>query len=97
MAQIVVTADELDNVANQLNNGASDVLQQFNVLKSAVDNLVSGGWQGSASQSYQETYTQWNQGAQQVHEALTQISQMLHGAATTYRDTEASLTSQLKG
>lgn len=97
MAQIVVTADELDNVASQLNNGASDVLQQFNVLKAAVENLVSGGWQGSASQAYQDTYTRWNQGAQQVHDALLQISQMLHGAANTYRETEASLTSQLKG
>ncbi|MGA2875198.1 MAG: WXG100 family type VII secretion target [Nitrososphaerales archaeon] len=97
MAQIVVTADELDNVASQLTNGAADVLQQFNTLKAAVENLVSGGWQGTASQSYQETYTQWNQGAQQVHQALEQISQMLRGAATTYRDTEASLTSQLKG
>lgn len=95
MAQIVVTADELDSVAGRLATGAEDVLQQFGQLKAAVDNLVSAGWQGSASQAYQETYSQWNSGAQQVHDALTQISQMLHSAATTYRDTEARLTSQL--
>ena len=95
MAQIVVTADELDNVASQLNAGAEEVMQQFNQLRGAVDNLVSAGWQGTASQAYQETYTQWNSGAQQVHEALTQISQMLRSAATTYRETEARLTSQL--
>ena len=95
MAQIVVTADELDSVASRLTSGAEDVLQQFNQLKAAVDNLVAAGWQGTASQAYQETYSQWNAGAQQVHNALEQISQMLHSAATTYRDTEARLTSEL--
>jgi WXG100 family type VII secretion target len=95
MAQIVVTADELDSVASQLANGAADVLQQFNTLKSAVENLVSGGWQGSASQAYHDTYQQWNQGATQVHDALNSISQMLHSAAGVYRDTEAQLTSKL--
>ena len=96
MAQIVVTADELDQTAAKLDAGASDVLNQFQQLKAAVDNLVAGGWQGTASQSYEETYTKWNSGAQQVHDALTQISTMLKGAANTYRDTEQSLTSQLK-
>jgi WXG100 family type VII secretion target len=97
MAQIVVTADELDSVSNRLQAGADDVMQQFQQLKAAVDNLVAGGWQGTASQSYEETYTKWNTGATQVHDALIQISQMLHSAATVYRDTETSLTNQLKG
>lgn len=96
MARIVVTADELDSVATQLSNGAEQVLQQFSQLRGAVDNLVAAGWQGTASQAYEETYTRWNQGATQVHLALTEISTMLRGAATTYRDTEQSLTNQLR-
>jgi WXG100 family type VII secretion target len=96
VAQIVVTADELDSVASQLAQGADQVMQQFNLLKGKLDGLVSSGWQGSASAAYQNTYDEWNKGATQVQQALESLATMLKGAATTYRSTEEALTNQLK-
>jgi WXG100 family type VII secretion target len=97
MAQIVVTAEDLNRTAGQLTAGAADVMQQFNQLKSYVDQLVAAGWQGTASRAYDETYQQWHSGTQHVHDALTSLAHMLTSAAQIYSQTESALTSQLKG
>ncbi len=44
-----------------------------------------------------EQLDKWHTGAAQVKEALDGISQMVGQAATTYRDTEEQLASQMRG
>ena len=87
MANITVTPEQLTQVSGQLNSGAAEIDAQLAQLGSAVQSL-QGVWQGSAQQRFETLWTEWQTGAQKVHEALTGISQLTAQAATNYQQTE---------
>src|SRR5688500_10293881 len=63
MAEIRVTSESLAGVAGQLASGSQSIESQLSNLKALVDGLVGGDWSGSASQSFSELYSQWDQAA----------------------------------
>lgn len=97
MSQIKVTSEDLISTAHSLSSGATHVAEELASLRSKVESLIGGQWNGAASQSFHELWQRWHQGAAQVHDALEGISQMLTGAARVYQDTEDQLASNLRG
>jgi WXG100 family type VII secretion target len=97
MAEIRVTSESLSGVASQLNSGSSSIESQLSNLKSLVDGLVNGDWSGSASQSFNELYGQWDQAAIQLKESLAGISELLNQAALSYEDSENSIAGTFQG
>ena len=91
MADIKVTSEELRNVSGNLSAGSGTVTEQLEAMKRQVDTLVASNWQGAASASFTDMYTQWNTSAGQLRDALTGISTMLSNSAQAYEDTERGL------
>lgn len=97
MAEIRVTSDSLSGVAGQLSSGSQSIESQLTNLKSLVDGLVGGDWSGSASQSFNELYSQWDQAAIQLKESLQGISDLLNQASLSYEDSENQIASTFQG
>lgn len=91
MADIRVTSESLTGVAGQLQNGASSIETQLSNLKSLVDGLVGGDWDGAASRAFSDLYLQWDQSAIQLKEALDGVSDLLTQAALSYEDSETGI------
>mgnify|MGYP001407240816 CR=1 FL=1 len=97
MAEIRVTSESLSGVAGQLSSGSQSIESQLTNLKSLVDGLVGGDWSGSASQSFNELYSQWDQAAIQLKESLQGISDLLNQASLSYEDSENQIASTFQG
>ncbi|GMA27242.1 WXG100 family type VII secretion target [Arenivirga flava] len=97
MAEIRVTSESLAGVAGQLSSGAQSIESQLQNLKSLVDGLVSGDWGGSASQSFNELYGQWDTAAIQLKESLAGISDLLNQASLSYEDSENAISGTFRG
>lgn len=96
MAEIKVTSDDLRNVSSQLSSGSTEITTRMSSMRSLVEGVVSGGWQGAGSQSFNDLYQQWNTAGTQLQEALTGISTQLSKAAEAYETTEDSVQSAFK-
>lgn len=91
MGYVKVTSEELQGVAGQLNSTAAAIDSENAGAMSRVNGLVGAGWEGAASGQFEALCLQWKTGADQVHNALSQISVMLGGAAVAYTETEDSI------
>lgn len=97
MAEIRVTSESLSGVAGQLSSGSQSIESQLTNLKSLVDGLVGGDWSGTASQSFNELFLQWDQAALQLKESLQGISELLNQASLSYEDSENQIASTFQG
>lgn len=97
MAEIRVTSESLSGVAGQLSSGSQSIESQLTNLKSLVDGLVGGDWSGTASQSFNELFLQWDQAALQLKESLQGISELLNQASLSYDDSENQIASTFQG
>ncbi|RXZ69933.1 WXG100 family type VII secretion target [Agromyces albus] len=97
MAEIRVTSDSLAGVAGQLSSGSQSIESQLSNLKSLVEGLISGDWSGTASQSFNELYGQWDQAGLQLKESLQGISDLLNQAALSYEDSENAIAGTFNG
>lgn len=97
MAEIRVTSDSLAAVAGQLSSGSQSIESQLSNLKSLVEGLISGDWSGTASQTFNELYSQWDQAGLQLKESLQGISDLLNQAALSYEDSENAIASTFNG
>ena len=97
MAEIRVTSESLSGVAGQLSSGSQSIESQLTNLKSLVDGLVGGDWSGTASQSFNELFLQWDQAALQLKESLQGSSELLNQASLSYEDSENQIASTFQG
>jgi WXG100 family type VII secretion target len=74
MGFIKVTAEDLLGVAGQLTAAASAIDGENARAVGQVNGLVGAGWEGAASAQFDALFTQWKSGADQVHNALSQIA-----------------------
>jgi WXG100 family type VII secretion target len=95
MTYIKVTADELRNVASQLNSAAQSINEANTSAMGQVNGLIGAGWEGAASAQFETLFTTWKQGAVQVQESLAGISQLLSGAGQAYTQTEEQIRQSL--
>jgi WXG100 family type VII secretion target len=92
MAAIDVESTELRQQAQSVRSGASEVNDIVGRLTGQVQEL-SGRWRGSASESFQGLWDEWQRGAQQLREAMQGIGDFLERAAETYEQAEDSIKS----
>ncbi|WP_156761678.1 WXG100 family type VII secretion target [Microbacterium karelineae] len=97
MAEIKVTSDSLASVAGQLSSGSQSIESQLSNLKTLVEGLIAGDWNGQASQSFNELYSQWDQAGIQLKESLQGISDLLNQAALSYEDSETAIAGTFQG
>ncbi len=83
-----VTFEELTSTASQLNAAATNIQTESQNAQSKVQALVGAGWEGAASAQFEALMQKWNSGAVQIEQALTEISQLLSKASSTYQQTE---------
>ncbi|MDQ0644067.1 WXG100 family type VII secretion target [Microbacterium murale] len=91
MAEIKVTSESLAGVASQLANGASSIESQLGNLKALVQGLIAGDWGGSASETFNDLYEQWDAAGLQLKESLNGISDQLNKASLAYEESESNI------
>ncbi len=87
---IRVTPEQLHDTSTKLSGGAANIESVLSDLNGRVSAL-GGEWAGQASGRFQELYAQWQQGAQQLREALAGISQLTGQAAVAYQESENAI------
>ena len=90
MSQIKVTSDQLRQQSGNTTSVATQVEDLLTKLKSQIADL-SSGWEGAASSSFQSLYTEWQRGAEAVHQSLEGIATLLNKAADAYDQAEQSI------
>jgi WXG100 family type VII secretion target len=91
VAGIKVTPESLHSNAATVNSRAGDVEGIQKGLNSQLGGLVGGEWAGNASAQFDSLWQKYNQGAQQMIEALRGIGTLLNNAGTAYHDAETAI------
>ncbi len=91
MAYIKVTAEELSSIAGQLKTAAGNIQAENGRAMTQVQGLVGSGWEGAASQQFNDLFTQWKTSADGVQKSLDGIGQLLTRAGQVYTDTEEQI------
>ncbi len=94
---IKVTSEDLSSASVRLSSGSQEIDNQLASMRSLVQSLVGGDWQGAASSSFDTLYQQWNTSAANLREALDGISRLLANAATAYATTEQQIQQSMHG
>jgi WXG100 family type VII secretion target len=90
MAAISVTPEQLQTISGQLTNGASEVESLLSQLAGYVSPL-QGDWIGQAQQQFEGLWTEWQNSANGIHEALTGIAALTAQAAVRYDTNESDI------
>ncbi|MBN1266495.1 MAG: WXG100 family type VII secretion target [Anaerolineales bacterium] len=83
MARILVTPEEVHQVANQFNQASQESEQMVQRLESTVNNLAPN-WDGMTSQRFYSDYETWRTSMRQFVEMLGQVSQEMHAIADRF-------------
>jgi WXG100 family type VII secretion target len=88
--QIGVTPENLQLLSEEILEGATSIESMLGELERRVRPLASE-WQGSASESFESLWQQWQSGASHVHQALVAISELLSKAGLAYAEADRSI------
>jgi WXG100 family type VII secretion target len=95
MANLNVSYQDMHDQAGKLNQAKEQIQSELVSLKSQIDNLVANGFvTDRASVAFQQDYDQYNQGAKQTIDALSDIANRLTQTAQALADTDAALAGQ---
>ena len=97
MGLVKVTSEQLQDLSGVITRGSGDIDKQLGSMRSSLQPLVSGDWEGAASAKFQSLWQEWQQSAAKLKEALDGISVLLGGAAKTYADAESQVASKMGG
>ena len=89
---ITVTPEHLQQISSQLTAGASEVESILSQLANAVSPLHSD-WVGTAQAQFEDLWSQWQQDATGLHQALEGVAQLTAHASQSYAQTEQSIAS----
>lgn len=92
MANVNVTYDQMQEAATKLTNGQQEITNQLHQLQNYVNNLVHNGYvTDRSSKAFEQSYSEFNKGAQQTIEGLTGMAKFLQQAADAFRQADESL------
>lgn len=77
MARILVTPEQVHEVANQFQNASQETEQMVQRLESTMNNLAPN-WDGMTKQRFYSDYETWRSSMRNFVQLLSQISQELH-------------------
>jgi len=91
MADVSVTYQEMESVAQQLTSGYEEISGMLTQLKGRVDQLVQGGFVTDiSSKKFEDAYTEFNSGVTHTLEGLQEMSQFLIATANKYREIDTT-------
>src|SRR3954454_5857620 len=88
MSYIKVTAEELQSISGTLKTAAGNIQAENGRALTQVNGLVGQGWEGAASDQFNQLFTQWKTSADNIQQALDGISSLLANAGGAYQDAE---------
>lgn len=98
MANVNVTYQEMRDAANKLTSGKEEIISKLSELKTMVSNLVNGGYvTDSSSKQFDESYSEFNEGASKMLEGLEGMGKYLTTAADTFQQADDELAKALRG
>lgn len=96
MSEILLRADEARDLAGEMKQAAGDATDRFESMRGRLNSL-SDSFRGQAATAFDSRYEEWDQGARQVVEALTGLSEWLNQAAETIEGVDTDLAGGLSG
>lgn len=96
MTEIKLRADEAKGVAERVRGEATAATEQMNSLQSYLGGLTDS-FTGQSQIAFDEAFTRWKQGSNQMLEGLTGLGNFLTAAAETIEETDRKIASQLRG
>ena len=98
MANVNVTYQEMRDAATKLTNGKEEIIAKLSELKNMVNGLVNGGYVTDASsKQFDQSYTEFNDGASKMIEGLEGMGKYLTTAADTFQQADDELANALRG
>lgn len=89
-AGIRVTPEQLDGLGARVLSGSGQIESELRTLASVVAPLGSD-WAGVAQTRFLSLWQEWQQAAEQLHTALSGISQLLTQAGSAYAQAETQI------
>jgi WXG100 family type VII secretion target len=85
MAELMVNAGEVFNVAHALSNQAQELRDELSQLSREWDGL-SHSWSGVAASAFTPAWDKWHEGATKLVDALVDRADRLGRAAVAYEE-----------
>jgi WXG100 family type VII secretion target len=93
MPDISVTYEAMESAASKLASAREEITSQLSELKSMVDELVQSAFRTqSASQEFEEAYTEFNTGVSHTIEGLDVMSKFLTSFVRAMEDVDRGST-----
>ncbi|MDM5154695.1 WXG100 family type VII secretion target [Bacillus sp. DX1.1] len=89
MAEIKITPEQLEQIASNFTNAASEAQQQINRLEGDINNL-EGQWSGATQAKFRGNFNESKQAMQQYIPILQHISEELKKIANNFRNVDNS-------
>ncbi|MEV6341909.1 WXG100 family type VII secretion target [Actinoplanes sp. NPDC051851] len=97
MPNVNVTFQEMRDAAHKLTHGKEEILSQLHQLQTMVNGLVNGGYVTDASsKQFEQSYQEFNTGAQKMAEGLEGMGKYLTAAADTFQQADHELANALR-
>jgi WXG100 family type VII secretion target len=90
--QFGVAPENLQSLSAEIRQTAISIEALLGDLSRKVAPIQSD-WQGPAHESFEQLWSQWQVGADHVHQALVAISELLGKAGSAYAEAERSIAS----
>jgi WXG100 family type VII secretion target len=97
MPGLKVTPDQLHALSGQIAKTAGEVDGMHKGLKGQLSPLFGAEWSGTASGQFQQLYTQFDQNATGLTQALEGIGKLLGAAGSSYAEAEAQIANTFRG
>lgn len=89
-AGIRVSPEQLDGLGSRVMSGSGQIESELRTLSGVLAPLGSD-WAGPAQTRFLSLWQEWQQAAEQLHTALTGISQLLTNAGSAYAQLETQI------
>jgi WXG100 family type VII secretion target len=92
-----VTYADMQSAATRLNAGEHQINGDLTNLQNMINQLVQGGYvTDTSSKQFEQSYTEFTQGARKMMDGLNGMAQYLNAAAKAFHETDTQLAAALK-
>ena len=97
VSNVNVTYAEMQHAATRLTSGEHQIKGDLTTLQTMINQLVQGGYvTDTSSKQFEQSYTEFTQGANKMMEGLDGMAQYLNAAAKAFHETDTQLAAALK-
>lgn len=81
-----VEPDKMDALAGQIGSATSEFGEGLRSVDDAVRSLLGTGWRGDPGSQFHDAFIEWHKGAGDVVTGMSQMVEILHSAASDFRE-----------